>query len=77
MPVRGLNSLSRNLEERREEVMLYKNLATLRRDVDLGTTLDDLEWRGVQRGKYQQICQLLGFESLLDLPHEWNNEELL
>ncbi len=77
VPVRGLNSLSRNLEERREEVMLYKNLATLRRDVDLGTTLDDLEWRGVQRGKYQQICQLLGFDSLLDLPHEWNNEELL
>ncbi|MBX3247520.1 MAG: flap endonuclease [Myxococcales bacterium] len=44
--VRGAPALAESLRQRREDAALYKTLATLRRDVPLVETLDDLEWRG-------------------------------
>lgn len=45
--VRGAATLAANLAERREDAFLYRRLATLRTDVPLDESLDDLEWRGV------------------------------
>ena len=44
--VRGLERLSGSLREHWEEVLLYRRLATLRRDVPLEEELGDLRWKG-------------------------------
>jgi 5'-3' exonuclease len=44
--VRGAMALAESLRGRREEAALYRVLATLRTDVPLPESLDDLRWRG-------------------------------
>jgi hypothetical protein len=51
--------------------MLYKNLATLRRDVPLSEELADLEWRGVPRERFLAFCDRYGFTQLPTRPHRW------
>jgi 5'-3' exonuclease len=46
VPVRGKDALARELSARREEAALYEVLATLRTDVPLAESLDDLAYRG-------------------------------
>jgi 5'-3' exonuclease len=55
--VRGAESLASSLAARREDAALYKTLATLRRDVPLSETLDDLEWKGARREALQALCR--------------------
>ena len=68
---RGANAIATNLEQRREDALLYKRLATLRLDVPLSETLDDLRWRGVRRTEFETLCRELGFEGLMAVPHRW------
>ena len=44
--VRGAEALAASIAERRAEALLYRELATLRRDVPLAEKLEDLRWRG-------------------------------
>lgn len=44
--VRGAEALAESLRAHREAATLYRTLATLRRDVPLEESLDDLAWRG-------------------------------
>ena len=44
--VRGSDALAASLREHREDALLFRRLATLREDVPLVETLDDLRWRG-------------------------------
>jgi 5'-3' exonuclease len=44
--VRGAPRLAERLAASREAAVLYRTLATVRRDVPLGEGLDDLRWRG-------------------------------
>jgi 5'-3' exonuclease len=46
--VRGAEALAAALADHRQEALLYRRLATLRLDVPLTETLDDLRWRGAQ-----------------------------
>jgi 5'-3' exonuclease len=68
--VRGAERLAATLAERRNEALLYKRLATLRDDVPLAESLDDLEWRGA-RPDLRDFCARIGFESLLPRVHRW------
>lgn len=63
--VRGGAALATSLRERHEYAALYKTLATLRRDVPLAETLDDLEWRGARRSELQALCREIGDEELV------------
>ena len=72
--VRGAATMSANLEERRAEAALYKDLATLRLDVPITESLGDLEWQGVPRKPFEELCGRLGFKSMLSLPHRWLGE---
>ena len=72
--VRGAAALAKSLDERRQEAFLYRTLATLRTDVPLGECLANLEWRGVFRAAYLEICAELGFPGLTELPHLWADE---
>ena len=74
LKLRGINTLAASLSEHRDKVMLYKDLATLRLDVPLTETLDQLEWRGVLGRDYLLLCKELGFSALSELPHRWADE---
>ena len=72
--VRGARGAAASLAQRRVEAALYKDLATLRLDVPIRESLADLEWRGVHRSDYLDLCDELGFASLKGLPHRWAEE---
>ncbi len=69
--VRGASRLAGVLAEMREEVALYKHLATLVDDVPLTESLDDLEWQGVPRDRFEALCIVLGSDALRDRPSRW------
>jgi 5'-3' exonuclease len=46
VPVRGAASLAASFAAHRAEAFLFRRLATLRADVPLAESLDDLRWRG-------------------------------
>jgi 5'-3' exonuclease len=48
--VRGADVLAKSLRENRDAALLYRRLATLRTDVPLAESLDDLRWRGAHSG---------------------------
>ena len=72
--VRGAAAMSESLESRRDDAMLYKRLATLRLDVPIGETLEELRWRGVPRDEYTALCDELGFGGLASRPHRWYDD---
>ncbi len=53
------------------EALLYRFLATLRRDVPLEESVGDLEWLGVHREPYEDLCDRLGLSGLRSRPHHW------
>ncbi len=68
---RGAPAAAASLSERLDDAKLYKLLATLRLDVPLQETLEDLEWHGAPKDKYQAFCHDLGFTGLADAPMKW------
>lgn len=70
--VRGAARLAETLAGMREEVALYKHLATLVEDVPFEESLSDLEWRGVPRERFETLCLVLGSETLRERVHRWD-----
>ncbi len=64
--VRGAKTLNENLEAERDEALLYRQLATLRTDVPLAQSLDDLEYKGADRAALEEVCVELGNPQFLD-----------
>jgi len=62
--VRGATRLGAALKEQREDALLYKQLATLRTDVPIEESIDDLRWRGADREAFAAICEELGDSAL-------------
>ncbi|MCA9582527.1 MAG: flap endonuclease [Myxococcales bacterium] len=58
--LRGAAALSMSLESHRPEAALYRDLATLRTDVPLPETLQDLEYRGADRLALVAFCEEIG-----------------
>jgi 5'-3' exonuclease len=71
--LRGADRLAATLGARRADALLYKQLATLRTDVPLTESLDDLAWRGVHRDAYVALCGELGFGDLARRPTKWRD----
>ena len=63
VPVRGAARLAAALEENRPLAMLFRTLATLRTDVPVFTTVDDLRWRG-PTADFERAAQRLGVSGL-------------
>ncbi len=70
LPLGRAATLADTLEERREEALLYRRLATLRRDVPLKEKLDDLQWRGA-RDRLKELCRALGDEQIVKRVPRW------
>jgi len=64
--VRGAKTLSANLEEHRSEALLYRTLATLRTDVPLPQSLDELRWRGASRQALGDFCRTIDDDRFMD-----------
>jgi 5'-3' exonuclease len=62
--IRGALRLAASLEEAGDAVLLYRTLATLRRDVPLRESLADLEFKGVPRGPFEAWCARTGVREL-------------
>ncbi len=69
--VRGAQRLVETLRDHISEALLFRYLATLRRDVPLGESLSDLEWQGVPRECFLDFCDRFGFGSLREKPERW------
>ncbi len=69
--VRGAKSMAGTLAEHRGDAALYKELATLRLDVPLTESLDDLEWKGARQTAYSNLCDELGLGRLRSAPTRW------
>ena len=55
--VRGATALADSLRAHKGDALLYRTLATLRRDVPLPETLADLAWGGVRAEELGELCR--------------------
>jgi 5'-3' exonuclease len=69
--VRGSAALAQSLREHRDVVGLYRTLATLREDVPLTETLEDLEWKGVRREELTALCAAIGDVEMIGRVERW------
>lgn len=70
VPVRGAARLAATLDERFDDAVRYREVATL---VDTGVHLDvdDLAWRGVPREPFVAWCAEADADRLADRPRRW------
>ena len=73
--LRNASRLAATLQDQRPAAVLYRTLATLNRDSDIGetTALDDLEWQGVRREAFVALCDELGFDTVRERVHRWHD----
>jgi 5'-3' exonuclease len=62
--------LAESLNAQMDDALLYRRLATLRRDVPLAESLSDLEWRGARAG-FRDLCAELGYTHLPERVPRW------
>jgi 5'-3' exonuclease len=72
--VRGAPRLAAALAEEFQEALLYRKLATLIEDVPLTESLEDLEWHGVPRGRFEAWCDRVESRTLRERPKRWRSE---
>jgi 5'-3' exonuclease len=68
---RGALQLAATLVEHRDDALLYRKLATLFDTVPLAESLDDLQFNGVPRARFERWCDALGVERLKTAPKRW------
>jgi 5'-3' exonuclease len=68
---RGAAALARNLNAERDRALLYKRLATLVTDVPIKETVDDLQWQGAPRARFDRLRAALGLDEDDVRPPGW------
>jgi len=71
--VRNASALAASLREHRNDVMLYRRLATLRTDVPLAENGEALRWLGAPRAELTELCHEIGDPQFLELVHRWRD----
>ena len=70
--VRGAATLAASLKQHRDEVNLYRELATIRTDAPLPQgSPDELRWQGVPRKPFEALVKELAAPSLRDRVPRW------
>jgi 5'-3' exonuclease len=70
--VRGAARLAATLRERWGEALLFRELATLRRDAPLPELrVEELRWQGPDPAAWEAFCERWGLPSLRRRPHRW------
>jgi hypothetical protein len=62
--------LTQSLAQRREEALLYRQLASLRHDVPLQQRLSDLKWQGAH-SQLKELCHAMGDERIAARISRW------
>jgi 5'-3' exonuclease len=70
--VRGADAVATSLKKNYDKALFYRELATLRTDVMLAETLEQLTWQGVHQGRFYALCNEHGFSSEIIRQQEWN-----
>ena len=70
LPAARAARLAESLTNNRQDLYLFRRLATLRRDVPATEELADLEWRGADE-RLRDLCRQLGEEDLLARVPRW------
>src|SRR5262249_42474136 len=68
---RGAAQLAATLAERRDEAMLYRQLATLVETAPVSDSRDELRFRGVPKADLEAWCQEVGSTQLATTPRRW------
>jgi 5'-3' exonuclease len=68
---RGALALAATLAERREEVLLYRQLATLVDTAPVSDSLDELRFAGVPRPRFEAWCDQMGVTTMRTTPRRW------
>ncbi|HSF19081.1 MAG TPA: 5'-3' exonuclease H3TH domain-containing protein [Vicinamibacteria bacterium] len=63
--------LAAELRHAAEAVRLYRQLATLRTDVPLTETLEDMQWVGAHRERLERLCEEIGEQEALERVSRW------
>ena len=63
--VRGKDALALELSRSRDQALLYEQLATLRLDVPLTETVDELAWKGPNLDELEKLCTEIGAADVL------------
>lgn len=63
-------TLLENLQANYQDALLFRELSTLRQDVPLKESLNDLEWKGAT-SKLEQVCKELREERILERVKKW------
>lgn len=72
LPLRGASRLAATLEQQLADALLYRRLATLNLDSEIGTASStELEWHGVPREDFIGLCEELGFDRIRERVHRW------
>jgi len=66
VPVRGAPALAASLCENRADALLFRQLATLRTDVPLAESLDDLRWRGPDVAALTALAETWGDDVIVE-----------
>jgi 5'-3' exonuclease len=61
--VRGAAKLSASLRDHWQDALLFRDLATLRTDAEVFTSVDEIEWKGPTNA-FAPLCQRLGVPEL-------------
>ena len=69
---RGALQLAATLVDHRDDALLYRKLATLLDTVPLAESLDDLQFKGVPRARFERWCDELGVHRLKTAPKRWH-----
>jgi 5'-3' exonuclease len=71
--IRRARSLAESLLGAWDDALLFRTLATLRRDVPVFETVDELRWAGV-RPEFSSVCRRLGSSTLFDRVNRVNSK---
>src|SRR5262245_35657486 len=63
--VRGASTLASSLRDHRDEAYLYRRLATLRTDVPLAESLDEMRWKGARLQELKELCREIGNDDII------------
>ena len=63
VPIRNIQLLANTLFNSWDDALLFRTLATLRTDLPVFTSIDDLEWKG-PKPHFQEFCRRLQAEEL-------------
>jgi 5'-3' exonuclease len=69
--VRSASRLATTLRDNMADALLFRDLATLRTNAEIPQTLDELEWKGVHRDAFTELCDDLDFGGVRNRPTRW------